>query len=788
MGKKNKKKNKKNNKKTILLIEQKRESLANKYKVLFEDLENNGINVDEQFQELGGKDGFLRFLQDTEDDLSDNQTEIFKTAYREGDIRRCVRTIANIAQNDYYSHQSGLRNALYTEGNLLKNPLNYSFSQEDYEKTIKILVYSINYFNHLAEDKDSLVNKHMAELFGGELLQLHYLYECMYHNRMQNEMRLNDSGFLKHSLTQILHAILVFFQNQYSFSRDAELIELKEKGFATGFEIQVASEISTQNPFVKVSLADSIEQLIENMDALFRYLYYLKKDELEQTKDSFSKSVFLSPYESSDFLMLDHLALLDVLFTKLEASFRYSEWQIEKYSTPEGMLFCFSPSNDKAYKTSLAATSREKHRFMIESQIRMTGRERSSHMLFQEYIPTSERLELDNIESFHFDKREYSKLAAYMHPFKEATKGLSKPYYWKCRINNYYLEDYWNAYVFLYTFSRVYYCKAVKDDKLEKHVPKIHLQYLYDEFSAITGYDYDLAKELINCFVFDNEISKEKRFGDIFTRPLIGIGGGIVLMSEALISQMNIRRNIEVLLDWNNIILAPMGKELEKKLVRDLRNENEIEINTNKIEFLAYDGKNVEFDFLAVIDDYLLLIEMKSLLRPYDDDELYRRKKTISEGVDQVLRRVKIIQHDWDIIRTQSNIELPNKPFDEKHIIKVVCTDIYNYTGLADRGVIITDDATLLKYFLNPYIDGHILNQKEDNMVLRLHCLWKEGKPSAQELITYLHNPVTMKYLIESYEDEWKPLPVLKDYYMISFRDMAIMEDPMTKLTEIYGI
>lgn len=52
------------------------------------------------------------------------------------------------------------------------------------------------------------------------------------------------------------------------------------------------------------------------------------------------------------------------------------------------------------------------------------------------------------------------------------------------------------------------------------------------------------------------------------------------------------------------------------------------------------------------------------------------------EGVDQVNRRVKIVQKDWKKIKELASIKLPNEPYDEEHIIKVVCTDIYDFTSM----------------------------------------------------------------------------------------------------------
>ena len=105
------------------------------------------------------------------------------------------------------------------------------------------------------------------------------------------------------------------------------------------------------------------------------------------------------------------------------------------------------------------------------------------------------------------------------------------------------------------------------------------------------------------------------------------------------------------------LILLQWGK----KLVEKLQEADNLAVNTNIIKFMAYDGRNVEFDFLATLDDFLIIIEMKSLLRPYDDDELYRRYKRVMEGVDQVNRRVKIVQKDWKKIKELASIKLPSR-------------------------------------------------------------------------------------------------------------------------------
>lgn len=780
----------------------KEESLSNRYKKMFEELEKQGQDINSVFKQLGEKEALLQRIQDVEDDVAEDQTEIFKQAYSDGDIRRCVRTVINIAKEDWLYYRRGLRKTLYTEGNLFKNPLNYGFNTDDYEKTRQILLLSISNIDRLSKAEDSYIPKERAESSCKELVQLIFLYECLYINRVQNEKRLNESAFLKLSLPQIFQSFLVFFQSQYNLAREKMANIWHSQEYITGFESQVASERSAFNPDVFVSLGDSFEQSLEDIDTLFRYIFYLKSGETVSADDA--KKGFTSSYVSPEYSMLDVLSMLDVFFSRMEASFRYSEWNIGIAKNPDGKeCYCFFPSDEKPYKTHIAAGLRNKHNFMVEAANenmkeimngqpqRMSGSSDGAKQLpggfYSEYLSVSKNLDVKNIEEFHFDREDYNLLVSYVEPVIASTRKRNKPYYFMVRFNDMCVDEYLDTYVFLYTLSKVFYCAAVKYGIQEDLVPMIDLDYLYNEYATVSGLKKEKARKLINFYVFDKTVARDKRAGDVFTNPLISVGTGMVLLSEGLMDQVNLDRNIEVFLDRNNVDLAPMGKELEKKLVEKLQEADNLAVNTNIIKFMAYDGRNVEFDFLATLDDFLIIIEMKSLLRPYDDDELYRRYKRVMEGVDQVNRRVKIVQKDWKKIKELASIKLPNEPYDEEHIIKVVCTDIYDFTSLMFDGVVVTDDATIIKYFTNPYVQGILDMQEKGSKFLKKKVLWGDkGRPSAEELVSYLHNPDTMDYFVECIESEWNNIPVFEEYKPIAFQDMVLKEDPLRHLAEKY--
>lgn len=250
-----------------------------------------------------------------------------------------------------------------------------------------------------------------------------------------------------------------------------------------------------------------------------------------------------------------------------------------------------------------------------------------------------------------------------------------------------------------------------------------------------------------------------------------------ILFCESLIEQMNIERCVEKILQKYDVDLKPVGKQFENKLINRLKDIEGINVNTNPIQFQAYDGKDVEFDFLGTLEDCLLLFEFKSVLIPYDESEVYKREKMIKEGIEQVKRRCAIIKNDWDKIRCLANIDLPEVPYPEEKIIKLVCTNIYDFTTLKIEGIRITDESTLLKYFTNPFV-GVYSKGKEVTEVIGAEFIWKSGRPTVKEFLEYLDKPVTVGKISECFKDEFKTIPAFEGDYFIGFNDVILEKDP----------
>lgn len=76
------------------------------------------------------------------------------------------------------------------------------------------------------------------------------------------------------------------------------------------------------------------------------------------------------------------------------------------------------------------------------------------------FLLISKRVNVNDVESFHFDKIEFKKLAERTSPIISFVKKRIKPYYLKCSFNDITVDLYLKAFEFLYIFSKVYYCAA----------------------------------------------------------------------------------------------------------------------------------------------------------------------------------------------------------------------------------------------------------------------------------------------------------------------------------------
>lgn len=689
-------------------------------------------------------------------DTIGNLYDRYKKAYSNNNILECIMLLLRICKCD----GQHLKKGMMLSDSLL-NPMGYKYTNEDYRKTMHILCYAYK----LADDE---VKEECKRTIGEFYMYTNILYE----NNNLNVKRLEESTFFKYSLSEQLRMLCIYIQDQSRLMKHK--LSNNKKGYITGMESELALYNVDFYPEQKISLDDNYEGILEYINTLISYLYYVKKDDFKEnnTKDHGDIHHFNIP----EFSRIVVIAQQRTLYEQFEERFRYSQWNLVKKSRNEESLYYIKPSNERKNIAHHTAILRRGYKSYSNSIIKLSEVRES---ISDKDDGLLERVDIDNIYNFHFEKSEYKNASKLGSSIADVARSMIKPIYFEYSFGNVTIEDILKTYTYLYTFSNLYITavnKNFKEDNYSSYkytVPVVDIEYFIREMCNLFYVQKDKAYEMLSCFMY----CPQKKNCEIFTQPLIMVNEKQVLLCETLISTFNVERAVEKLLQKHNVDYSAAGKEYENRMIDELKHCNGINVNTSKIDFLAYDGKNVEFDLIATLEDYLLIIELKSLTTPYGNKELMSREKVIEEGVEQVNRRVEIANRDWDKIRALANIDLPEKPYSESKIIKIVCTDIYDFTGLKYNGVTIIDDTSLLKYF----VTGEVYKTKLADGIpeeIEIIPLQKEGIPTAKEFREYLNNSTSVGNIASCMKNVFKPIPRFENDIPMGILELSLVDDP----------
>lgn len=725
--------------------------------IILEEMKNKGEIDEEVYKEIK-----FRF-EDIEDIHELNNYQMYDKAYKNDRVQRCIELLLEIAENEPNTLKKGM-----LLSNCIKNPMGMKYKEHDYKKTMYILLRTMQ----------AAKERGYAEKVLKVLREMALYTEVFFHNNQTNTKRLEENKFSQYSLSIQLRMICIFIQDQSRMMKQALFGKRQKKSFVTGMEINVANMKVNNAPMQKVSFADNYEGMLEYFNTLVHYLYIVKKKDLK--KSDIETHGNIHPFNLPEFEEITYIAQQRRMYEMLEEKFRYSEWKINLGRNESGQdVYYLEPENKDRYKAHLTGAIRREYQFKADVT-QLTDIDKVD-LAMKAIEVLAEQMDLNDIENFHASKVDFEKASEVVNTLVTVYRSLTKEYYFEVQFDDLMVEDIIKMYIFLYTYSQIYITAAEKkfnqeDYSCYKHlVPVLHMEYLVNEFSTLYEVDKIKSKKLLECYIYNEKLKGNSE--DIFSKPLLKVNNEEILFCESLIEQMNIERCVEKILQKYEVDLAPVGKKFENKLIDRLKDIAGINVNTNLIQFEAFDGKDVEFDFLGTLEDCLLLFEFKSVLIPYDEYEVYKRRSMIKEGIEQVKRRCDIIKNDWDKIRELASIDLPEVPYPEGKIIKLVCTNIYDFTTLKIDGIRVTDESTLLKYFTNPFV-GVYSKGKDVTEVIGAEFIWKSGKPTVIEFLEYLDKPVTVGAIPDCLNDEFKTIPAFEGDKFIGFKDVILEKDP----------
>lgn len=690
--------------------------------------------------------------------------EKLKTAINSDDTEFAASFIADL----YIKNPKSLKKTLLLS-NSLPEPLDREFKEE------KLKTLSRSFL--LAETK--LIEKGIDILpFTKEYLQITQAISIINQNAKSNLKRLGENKFSDYSLSEQIQMSCIYIEDQKRLSNN---LTLKNRQYITGMEGQVAKFKADNVDDVKVSISDNFEALIEIANTLFRLLYYKAGKKIEKTENFIHEGI--SPYNIGSFEEITHLALQRNLLNSTWGKFKYRDWKLttQKYGDEEFNIF--EPVSKMESKLESMGINRYIYREHLNYQKENANDLKRSRESYTFIKACSSEVDVEDIQSlFLLKKREYLKASEFTRiAIKSQLKSIDNVYY-SVKLDGVEVEDILKGFEYLYTIALIYQQAVLpnfdENDIMQyrKLAPIICKDQLINHFKEIYDIDFSIARKVIDNFIFT---SKSKM--DVFSQPLVYVGKNNVVFCPTLILQMNMVRIIEMLTSNLKIGISSKGIEFERELRFILSFNPHIKVNTNKLEFKAYDGRDIEFDFIGIFEDHLLLIEFKHLQIPFSDKAYKNSFDTLKVGIDQVNRRAKVIKNDWDIIKEKCSITLPEEPIEEDKIIKLVCTNVFNYSTLIHDGVEIIDSSSLLKFFMVPEIKGMAIGDGVEEVFKR--NLWKDNYPTVTEFKSFLKVPIAIEPYINCYEATYKPIArVEEDDNYIGFFDYALVKDPYESL------
>lgn len=711
-----------------------------------------------------------------------------------------------------YDHE--LKKILF-ETNCIRNPLGAKYKEEDYNKTINVLkkiIHMANGINKNSVDTKGVLKEGYTfrDSLIDDCIEMLIYTECFYKMNLVNSRRMDENAISNLPFFEQLCSLLIFMQDQCRIVKE-NYNEFITKDGITGLELSIADRDVEFFEGKKSSIADNFESTFESANEIIRYLYYRYGRKLKQQIDlSQVDFSIIHPYENVDFQKYLYIAQQRHQLVRTEEDIRYSHKKIECIGkTEEGVLQYVAPvENDKKCEARMFGIFRREYLIRsnvlcdMRNEIDVAVAEKAISDLSNELINVQkEKFIVFDLGKFHPAKNLFSEAERIARPKERIVETLTKHFYFDVNVNGVIIKDFIKSYNYLYTIAEILYCASSKmlapndQSTYVKEVCIADLEYLSSELTRLYGFDKKYADLLIDRFVFHESNNKND---DIFAQPLIKISKSQVMLCYTIIDQVNIDRAIERQFIRYNINIAAVGHEYEKQFLKALqsgyRNSRvdtvkkkipNLAVNTNKVEYLAFDGKSIEYDIITTLGDYLILTELKALMTSYDVCDLESRKDNVKKAVQQLNRRAMSVREDWETFKNQVSIEMPDQAYDAEHIILIACTDAYDFTPLQYGKVFVTDDSTYLKYFTSPYVDSLVY----DNNVPRIKTLkklWKDGKPNAHEFVEYLANPTTTHSFSACMKKVENYIPVMdSDDAIIYFEDYQLTEDPVK--AEIFG-
>ena len=659
------------------------------------------------------------------------------------------------------------------KSNILPEPISYKTKNEDIEFCNKLFTrLAIELLNH----DDVTIND--INIITGFKLALYTIFKGI---RINAKLLENNEISKMTSYAEKIKIPLVYLQyNSYMLTKVREKEKLTEKNFITFFEGEIKNKKAEKCGNTITSLSDSYELEVEMIDLLIKFVY--STTSTEEISPSEYQNIKISPFYKPWFESLQYISRDRKMLEKLWVFYKYDKWNYSPFIKNNITFHYFSPNNKEEYKRRQIGIKRR-----IYKEIQNFG-----------FLDINKQKLIKSYSKIKKEIRVFSNISQifYLHTdmLKEVVLLIEKlvanllenldDIYLKLEKESFSVSNYIKGFTYLLTMSSLYeklidmFNKADEENS-QYYITELSLEILATQFSRIyPEISKKNAIQILNEFVFNGSRNNE----DIFMKPLIKMYQNVVF-TPVLISRFVLERALQFNISKYKFDISKRGFEFEEnlKLLLSLNSQINI-INKNKMKFIAYDEKEVEFDLLFTFEDFLIMIELKKTMISYDIKEYFDTKNNvIKEAENQIKRRIGILNKDWEKIRKSSSINLCETPYAEDKIINIVCTNIFDFSGNYENGVYFIDDSILLKFFLDPYERFFELKNGLIVEKVKEKHMFTGKSPTIKDFLDYLKNPNVISIFDNCWKEQIIPVCKIEENEIISTYDLGLIEDPYAK-------
>lgn len=695
-----------------------------------------------------------------------NSLDLIKKSLKQKDEKTCIENFKTL----FLKNKENFTNTIL-KSNIVPEPISYKTKDKDMQFFNKVLT---KLSLELLEEGD--VTSYDVNIITKFIAAINVIYKGTQINTMQLE---NNEFNSMSSYAEKIKIPLVYLQYN-SYMATKERMKSPNEGFITNFENEIKNKKAEKYGNVKVSLADSYEMEVEMVDLLATYLYHKHKDEKIAPIDY--NKIKINPFYKPWFEILQYISRDKRMLERLWDYYKYDKWDYAKLQKNDINIHYFMPKNKDDFKRRQVGIKR---RIYKETQSFHFQEDIGRKQMLKAYEKIRKNIRvISNIDKiFSLNPDVIKEIIIFVERLVDKLCDNIDDIYIQLKKDSFSSKEYIKGYTYLFTMASIYENLIFMFDKIDEessqyYITELSLEVLATQFSRVfPDINKKKATEILSNFIFNGNNGE-----DIFMYPLIKMYDNLVF-TPVLISRFVLERALYSHISKNEFDVSKKGYEFEDNLKHLLSfNENIEIINQRKMKFQAFDNRNVEFDLLFTFEDYLVMIEMKKTTIPYETKEYYDVKSgVIKDAIDQIERRKNILCNDWDKIREQSSIELKSTPYSNDKIIKIVCTNIFDFSGNYENDIYFTDDSILLKFFLDPYErfvelkDGLIVSNVKEKSI------FERKAPSSKDFIDYLKNPHSIKVFDNCWEEQKIPVCQIDNNEIIFSFDLGLIEDPFAK-------